>query len=110
MPTHTLLESQRSLLSNDVWVGRAQTSSVPSNSRYTASGTIIPYSALRRTLHFTRRIGGQDKIYGMPTHTSLESQRSLLSNDVWVGRVPTSSVPSNLLCAQKTAKSGTIIP
>ena len=82
MPTRTSLKSKRSLLPIDVQVDMVQKTSVPSNSRSTASGLIIPYFALCRSMHFTRRTEGQDEIYGMPTRTSLKSQRSLLSIDV----------------------------
>ena len=47
MSTHTSLESLRSQLSIDVWVDMVQKSSVPSNSRSTASGLIIPYKTVR---------------------------------------------------------------
>ena len=39
---------------------------------------------------------GQNEIYGMPTHTLLESQRSPLSIDVWVDRAREADVICSL--------------
>ena len=66
------------------------------------SGSIIPYPQPRSRWYFTRRIEGTDDVCTPSTHISLESSRSQLSIDIWVGMVQNSSVPSNSLVRVKS--------